>query len=107
MKGHAHSGGDSYGDYVIQKRNKISMNVLIPAETTTGYVRNSEVFRGKNTELDNSEVLVRSRIQQSHTDHFCASFRLAEELTEANTGLIETIMKSRNVLPKSNKEAKI
>jgi hypothetical protein len=85
------------------------------AESRTGYIRNFKVYHGKNPEVDSSRAGVVKRLlgqltNNAHTvfvHRFYTSVPLALELTQANTGLIGTIMKSRKGLPEALKEGNI
>jgi hypothetical protein len=45
-----------------QKSNKYGMKLFILAESRTGYIRNFEVYHGKDPELDNSVAGVVKRL---------------------------------------------
>jgi hypothetical protein len=95
-------GRVSFRVYMPQKPNKYGMKLFILAESRTGYIWNFDVYHEKDPELDNSAAGVVKRLldkltNKGHTvyiDHFYTSVTLAEELAEANTGLVGTILKS-------------
>lgn len=101
--------------YMPQKPNKYGIKIFMLADANTAYIKNFEVYTGKDPYKDNSAAgtvlrLLSHMSGSGHTvyvDRFFTSIDLAERLETLNIGLVGTIIKTRKNIPPVMKTKKL